>query len=213
MGAKNWMLVSADGDARPALASKAPLDRDASTALARQLFPEYHLTPLDDGDLYYTNPPKDEIFVGVFGGVSVVAAAEFGIDHPSRLPERFIAPSGTTTLHAMHSVVDWLAFATWQDGKLVRSLSLSPDSGILEDIGDHLEFEAPYWQGKHPATEDDEEEYALDFHPLDLGEAALLSFFGYQLEGYLEHNLIDPESFPLLHFKRRPLKRWWQFWK
>jgi hypothetical protein len=26
-------------------------------------------------------------------------------------------------LHAMHSVVDWLAFAVWEDGRLLRSLS------------------------------------------------------------------------------------------
>ncbi|MGW3628080.1 DUF6928 family protein, partial [Streptomyces sp. NPDC000880] len=29
----------------------------------------------------------------------------------------------------MHSVVDWLAFAVWEDGRLIRSLSLSPDDG------------------------------------------------------------------------------------
>jgi hypothetical protein len=52
----------------------------------------------------------------------------------------------------MHSVVDWFAFAVWQDGRLKRSLSLSPDSGVLEDIGAKLPFEEPYWSGKHPAV-------------------------------------------------------------
>ncbi|WP_439145646.1 DUF6928 family protein [Streptomyces canus] len=33
----------------------------------------------------------------------------------------------------MHSVVGWFAFAAWGDGRLLRSLSLSPDSGIIEN--------------------------------------------------------------------------------
>jgi len=39
------------------------------------------------------------------------------------------------------------AFAQWVNGKLVRSLSLSPDSGILEDIGPRFPFEEPFWSG------------------------------------------------------------------
>jgi hypothetical protein len=35
----------------------------------------------------------------------------------------------------MHSVVDWFAYAVWIDGQLRRSLSLSPDSGIMEIVG------------------------------------------------------------------------------
>jgi hypothetical protein len=105
----------------------------------------------------------------------------------------------------MHSVVDWFAFAVWQDGHLKRSLSLSPDSGILEDIGPKLSFELPYWSGQHPAIDPDDQDedeppYPFPFHPLELGEAALLEFFGYQLEG--SPSAIDPESFPLASFKR-----------
>ncbi|MEU6287191.1 hypothetical protein [Streptomyces sp. NPDC046988] len=54
-------------------------------------------------------------------------------------------------LHAMHSAVDWLAFAVWEDGRLDRSLSLSPDSGVTENIGEPLPFELPYWAGERPA--------------------------------------------------------------
>jgi hypothetical protein len=50
----------------------------------------------------------------------------------------------------MHSVVDWLAFAVWEDGVLVRSLSLSPDGGGLENIGEPYDFEVPYWAGEYP---------------------------------------------------------------
>jgi hypothetical protein len=44
----------------------------------------------------------------------------------------------------MHSVVDWFAYAQWINGKFVRSPSLSPDNGILEDIGQRLPFEEPF---------------------------------------------------------------------
>jgi hypothetical protein len=83
--------------------------------------------------------------VSCFPGVSIVAAKEFGIDYPSMLSQNFIAAGGTgiVTLHAMHSVVDWFAFARWANGKLLRSLSLSPDSGILEDIGKRCRSKSP----------------------------------------------------------------------
>jgi hypothetical protein len=161
-----------------------------------------------DGNLSNTSPPDNELHIGYFPGVSVIAAKEFGIDYPSRLPEKFIAAGkGVVTLHAMHSVVDWFAFAQWANGKLLRSLSLSPDNGIMEDIGKRLPFEKPYWSGEHPSGGEDEEEddypaYPFPFHPLDLGEAALRELFGYQLEGRLDHSLLEPASVPLIRYRR-----------
>lgn len=215
MGAKTWMLVLANSNAREALAAKPQLDREATMKLASALFPGEKLEPIGDGDLSSTCPPNDELHIGCFPGVSVVAAKEFGIDYPSKLPQRFIAAggSGVVTLHVMHSVVDWFAYAIWANGKLVRSLSLSPDSGIMEDIGQHLPFEKPYWSGDHPAVDSEEEEDAnpFPFHPLELGEETLKDRFGYQLEGFIDPSLLEPESIPLVCFKRsRPA--WWKFW-
>jgi len=143
------MLVYADGDARAALGKPPSLDIDASLRLASSLFASETLAQIGPGDLSRTCPPDDEVHVGQFQGVAVVAK-EFGIDYPSRLPERFLelAPFRNVYLHAMHSVVDWFAYAQWDGGKLVRSLSLSPDSGIMEDIGNRLPFEEPYWAGE-----------------------------------------------------------------
>ncbi|WP_150427586.1 hypothetical protein [Dechloromonas sp. CZR5] len=215
MGAKTWMLVLANFNAREALAAKPPLDREATQKLANTLFPGEKLEQIGDGDLSYTCPPDDEVHIGCFPGVSVVAAKEFGIDYPSKLPQRFIdaGGNGMATLHAMHSVVDWFAYATWANGKLVRSLSLSPDSGIMEDIGQRLPFEEPFWSGGHPAVDDDEEAdaYPFPFHPLDLGEATLKDQFGYQLEGYIDASLLEPESVPLVRYKRSR-SPWWKFW-
>src|SRR5262245_59121756 len=216
MGAKTWMLVYAGGNVREVLAANPKLDREATARLAAELFPKERLNPLDDGSLSYTCPPDDEICIGCFSGVSVVAAKEFGIDYPSGLEPRFLKSAGRRVvyLHAMHSVVDWFAFAIWRDGKLERSLSLSPDSGVLEDIGRRLSFEEPYWAGEYPAVDPDEEEegeaYPFPFHPLELGEAALGEFFGYQLEGELGMSLLDPQSIPLARFKRK--SSWFKFW-
>jgi hypothetical protein len=188
------------------------LNRDATLQLARSLFPREKLEPIGDGDLSYTCPPDEELHIGCFPGVSILAAKEFGIDYPSRLPLTFLSVgrTGTVYLHAMHSVVDWFACAQWINGRLVRSLSLSPDSGILEDIGERLPFEVPFWSGQHPATDNDEEDYPFPFHPLELGEAALKEFFNYQLEGLIDPSLLQPESIPLVKYKRsRPR---WRFW-
>ena len=219
MGAKTWMLVSADGNPRDFLSAQPLLNRDASLVLAKRLFPAASFVEGEDGDLSWTNPDDDEIFVAHFGSVAVVAASEFGIDYPSQLPGHFVEamPHGRVFLHAMHSVVDWFAFAVWEDGKLKRALSLSPESGILEDIGDRYPFESPYWNGERPVDgddhdEDNEDEYQQDddgdgdypfvFHPLELAEEALAYFFGYVLEGAMADSAFDPEEVPLMTLRR-----------
>lgn len=216
MGAKTWMLAYVDGKAAEILKSGPVLDRPASAKLAQELFPSAQLQPAEDGDLSYTNPPDDEVHVGCFPGLSIVAAAEFALDYPSQLPQSFLdhARGRTVYLHAMHSVVDWFAFAIWEKGELVRALSLSPDSGVLEDIGPKRPFEESFWSGERPVgdeDEDEDDEYPLPFHPLELGEEALLAMFGYQLEGFVDENQVQPEEIPLLTFKRS-VKRWWRFW-
>ena len=212
MGAKTWMLVYADGSAVTALKGSHQPDLKATLRLAKSLFPKDKLDPIGDGDLSYTCPPDDELYAACFPGVSILAAKEFGIDHPSQLPGPFISAGGRGTVYpnAMHSVVDWFAFAQSANGQLVRSLSLSSDSGILEDIGEHLPFEEPYWSGQHPASEDDPNDYPFPFHPLELGEATLKEFFGYQLEGFVDPTLLEPESIPLVKYKRSRSR--WKLW-
>jgi hypothetical protein len=214
MGAKTWMLVISDRNARKALAARPSLNRTATQNLGETLFPGEKLEPIGDGDLSHTCPPDDELHIGCFEGVSVIAAKEFGIDYPSKLGHRFVAAGGNgmVTLHAMHSVVDWFAYAIWAKGKLERALSLSPDSGILEDIGERLPFEEPYWAGKHPAVAEEEEKdaYPFPFHPLELGEAALKDQFGYAIEGAIE-DAEFAESIPLIRYKRFR-RRWWHVW-
>jgi hypothetical protein len=214
MGAKTWMLIYSKVVPREILKANPVLDRDATISFAKKLFPSDRLEPLEDGNLSFTCPPNNELVVGCFPGISIIAAKEFGIDYPSKLPDYFVEASlgQAVYLHAMHSVVDWFAYAIWKNGKLQRSLSLSPDSGILEEIGARPPFEEPYWAGKYPAVDPEEEDddYPFAFHPLELGEAALLEYFGYQLEGMVDSTQLDPENVPMMRFKR--VKSWWRFW-
>ncbi len=213
MGAKTWMLVCSDIPAKAALSIKPELDRAKAAAVANQMFRGETLEPIEDSSLEFTSPPDNEIYIGCYKDITIVAAKEFGIDYPSKLPTAFlkVCNGKYMYLHAMHSVVDWFAYAVWENSKLVRSLSLSPDSGILENIGGKLPFEEPYWAGEHPVFEPgEEEEYPFVFHPLELGEAALSSLFGYVLEGVPESENINPAEIKLLGFKR--IKPWWKIW-
>ena len=215
MGAKTWMLVYSNGGVANSLKKDSQLDRTKTLELAAKLFFQEKLIPMEDGYLSTACPPDDIICAGYISDVFIVAAKEFGGDYPSKLSSSFInfAHGNTIHLHAMHSAVDWLAFAIWKNKKLERALSLSPDSGTLENIGEKLNFEIPYWNGQHPAIdpEEEEEQYPLPFHPLDLGEEALKNFFGYTLEGTYDSNQIDPESIRLMSFKR-PKRSKWKFW-
>jgi hypothetical protein len=108
------------------------------------------------------------------------------------------------------------------DGVLIRSLSVSPDTGVIEDIGDRMAFEMLYWHGEHPAVDPEEEPhgYPLPFHPLELAEAALREFLGFQLEGIEDPALLAPERIPMLCFDEygrasapaQDKKAWWKFW-
>ncbi|MFB7945852.1 hypothetical protein ACFC6L_13125 [Kitasatospora phosalacinea] len=134
--------------------------------------------------------------------MDVLCDRRFVLDRPSQLPAGLLAsgPGRRTVLHAMHSVVDRLAFAVREDGRLVRSLSVSPDGGVVEDIGDRLPFELPYWAGEHPVEpwpeDGGDRPYPLPFHPLELGEDALHALFGFNVEGHPA----DVDEVAMLHY-------------
>ncbi|WP_350281067.1 hypothetical protein [Kribbella sp. HUAS MG21] len=201
MGAKTWMLLYADGDVASVLRSHPQPNRDASREVLGRLHPGARLTPVEDGNLLdHPNPRDGEVYAGVYPGLTVVTTEDVALDRPSTLPQRFIdeARGRTLYLHAMHSVIDWFAYAIWEDGVLRRSLSLAPDHGIIENLGDPLDFEKPYWAGDHPMPS----WYAFVFHPLDLGEAALRHLFGFIYEGRLEDDDPDLEEIALVGYRR-----------
>jgi len=66
-----------------------------------------------------------------------------------------------------------------------------------------------FWSGEH-VPDDGKDSYPLPFHPLELGEVALKEFFGYQLEGFGDPAPLQPESIPLVRYKRTA--SWWKLW-
>jgi hypothetical protein len=209
MGAKTGVLVFADAEVPAALRAATVLpDRERVEALVHRVHPGYDVEYVDNMELFdAVYPPDDHIYVTSVGGVDVLCDQRFMIDHPSRLPGHLLdlAEGRRVILHAMHSVVDWFAFAVWENGVLVRSLSLSPDDGIIENIGEPFEFERPFWAGEHPVQPVpgwlDQGPYPLPFHPLELGEEALRALFGFVIEGRPEPTDLDPFAVPMYGFR------------
>ncbi|MFF3758093.1 DUF6928 family protein [Streptomyces sp. NPDC002185] len=207
MGAKTAVLAYVGGDAASALKAAGDPVAEGTAALIARVFPGCRAEPTEGEVLGKATYPQDGLtYAARFTGVDLVCDRRLMFDRPSELPTHLLeaAAGRRVIVHAMHSVSDWLAFAVWEDGRLVRSLSLSPDGGIGENIGDPLPFETAYWAGHHPVEVDpewNEEPYALPFHPLELGNEALRAFFGFLLEGTPAPEDVDPDVVPLLGFR------------
>ena len=152
-------------------------------------------------------PPDDITYAMVRPGLELLCDKRLVVDRPSELAEHLLTAGADRriVMHGMHSVVDWLCFAVWEDGELVRSLSVSPDSGIVENIGEPCAFELPFWAGEHPVEPvpgwSNQGLYPLPFHPLDLGEQALRALFGFVIEGRPRPDDIDAGAIPMLGFR------------
>ncbi|MEV4384684.1 hypothetical protein AB0J68_02980 [Micromonospora sp. NPDC049580] len=208
MGAKTALLAFTDGDIRPTLRGATRSERTKTEALVRQIHPGYLVEPADDNTLLDgTYPPDDVMYATVLAGAELYCDRRLMLDRPSQLPEHLLrAGAGRRIIiHGMHSVVDWLGFAVWEDGVLVRSLGLSPDGGIQESIGKPYDFELPYWAGEHPVEPvpgwHNQDPYPLPFHPLDLGEEALRALFGFAIEGLPSPDDIDADAVHLHGFR------------
>lgn len=212
MGAKTGLLAFSDGDIRPALLGATQSERPEAEALVRRVHQDHvqrghTVEPIGDTTLEITYPPDDITCATVLPGADLLCDRRFMLDLPSQLPEHILSLGADRRiiLHSMHSVVDWLAFAIWENGTLVRSLSVSPDSGIMENIGDPFDFELPYWAGEHPVEPTpgwpSEGPYPLPFHPLELGEDALRALFGFIIEGHPEPDDINCDDVHMHQFR------------
>lgn len=209
MGAKTALLVFTDGRPADLLRRPPAPDRDRTSALVATIQPGWTgrggpAGSLSDG-IY---PPEGLVYAGSFPGIDVLCDQHVMVDRPSQLPAHFREPGAgrRMMLHAMHSTSDWFAYAVWRDGVLLRSLSLAPDYGVIEDIGTPLPFETPFWAGEHPVipAPPDRSAYPLPFHPLDLGEATLRELVGFVIEGQPIDSDIDADAVQLTGFEVPP---------
>ncbi|MER7273021.1 hypothetical protein ABT369_01055 [Dactylosporangium sp. NPDC000244] len=185
MGARATLLAFVDGDLPPALLGAVPTDPAEAEEFVRRVHPGFTVEadPYEDSTLAETYPPDGTTHVAILAGAEVLADKRLVWDCPSELPGHLLAlGAGRRILMlGMHSVIDWLCFAVWEDGVLVRSLGLLPDEGIQENIGEPYPFERPFWAGEHPVEPDEEEgEYPLPFHPLELGDVVLRELWGFE---------------------------------
>jgi hypothetical protein len=201
LGAKTALLAYAASDPVESLRQAREFDPDATRALVAATHPAWEGAASSSGDLLDgCYPPEGTVYAGSFPGIDILCDRDVMDYLPSEFPTRYLdaAAGRSVVLPAMQSVTDTFAYAIWENGSLVRSLCLSPDDGIVENIGDPLPFEAPYWAGEHPA----EDRYPLPFHPLDLGgDAALRALFGFILEGRRRPTDIDAGSVKLAGFQ------------
>ncbi|MEV0135317.1 hypothetical protein AB0H83_43560 [Dactylosporangium sp. NPDC050688] len=206
MGAKTALLAFTDGELRPSLRGAVRSDPAEVIDLVRGLHPGYEVTAIGDGslgdDVY---PPDDTSYATVLAGAELFCDRRLICDRPSQLPDRLLeAGAGRRiVMHGMHSGSGWLCFAVWENGDLVRSLSVSPDGGIGENIGEPYQFELPYRAGAHPVKPmvPGDGPYPLPFHPLELGEMALRALFGFILEGRPHPDDVDPFEVHLHGFR------------
>ncbi|MFE0464628.1 DUF6928 family protein [Kitasatospora sp. NPDC058965] len=208
MGAKTGLLVYTDGEVLALLNRVGAADLGRTTAMMRRLYPGWAVEAAGGSSLWEAvYPPDGRAYAGSWPGVELVCDRRVMVDRPSQLPEELVAASvgRRMVLHAMHSVVDWLAFGVWEDRRLIRSLSLSPDSGIVENIGEPLPFEVPYWAGERPAQivpwpDQEVKPYPLPFHPLEMGEDALRALCGFVVEGRPKPGDVDADAIELHGF-------------
>jgi hypothetical protein len=204
LGAKTALLAYATGDPVESLRQARELDPAATHALVAATHPAWEGTASSAVDLLDgCYPPEGTVYAGSFPGIDILSDQDVMNYQPSEFPARYLdaAAGRRVILHAMHSVTDTFAFGIWEEGGLIRSLCLSPADGIVENIGDPLPFERPYWSGEHPAGD----RYPLPFHPLELGgDAALRALFGFVLEGRRQPTDVDAGSVKLAGFQVPP---------
>jgi hypothetical protein len=184
MGWKTAILLACDGEPAQCLRTLGELDPPATADLVAGAYPGWMAAPAEGRSFRYAvYPPREIAYAGRFRSGDIICDQEFMLDYPSRLPPHLVALSAgrRVILHTMHSVVDFFAFGVWEDGTLIRSLSMAlggPRPGIMENIGRPLPFEEPYWAGEHAIGEG----YPLPFYPLDLAEpTAMRALFGFSL--------------------------------
>jgi Family of unknown function (DUF6928) len=209
MGAKTGLLVFADRDIPAALRAIEQPDIEATADLVRRVYPGCTVEDAEAGhlaDVVY--PPDGMVYAAATSGLNILCDRDFTTACSSRLPPHLtdLSVGRRTVMHTMHSGIDYLGFAVWEDGELIRALTMSPGAGVLENIGEPFEFERPYWAGAHPVQPDpeweaDDEPYPLPFHPLDLGEEALRALFGFVIEDPRRPEDVDPDEVPLRGFR------------
>ncbi|MGA5033364.1 DUF6928 family protein [Streptomyces cellulosae] len=193
MGSKAAILVLTDERPRGLFRGASGWDRGESLDLAARFLGgaprELGVLPLD----LAVWPEGEAACVASFPSFDVICSRKIALDHPSDFVSEAARLAGRRSAYAvcMDSSEDWASILSWSPSGLIRAVSLSPGSGVIEDVGKKFPFEWPFWDGQRPLRASG---YRLPFHPIDFGNEALRHFFGFILEGTEDDLCIDPEE-------------------
>lgn len=204
-----WLLESDDPAGR--LRERVPgNDHEAAAHFAQQLLGDAVLLPFGTASLpeAAADPDPDTVYVGWFGGLTVLCWAELGRIPVEQLPE--LVPAITEVPAATVLIADPAgslgSFARWERGELRREFTATPVQ-IVADTGLPFLFEGPFWSGEHPlhyAPGVPVDPLALPFHPLELAEEANRSWLGFRFTHPLSEADLDPASITVSRFGIRP---------
>lgn len=202
-----WFVNSSD----PAAQIRQGLQHDPASAgaLAAALCPDFTTVPIGETTLAAAaNPAADQLFIGVYGSLSVVTSPVLASSTPSALPQSWITALPAEITIVLHTEPESSlgAFARWEAGKLRRSFSANPVD-ILENIGLPFVFEGPFWAGEHPlvyAEGAPPDPQALPFHPQEFAEQAIREWLGFRFTTPLKASDTDPATITVSGFAIRP---------
>ncbi len=209
MGARTEMMAFASGDIKEMLRCPAEPNADATLSLLQRLAPGWRIEPIEGEVLAEaTNPPMGIVFAASIAGLDIVCGLDFLNGAGTNLPAHVLAEGAgrTIVLHRMHSASDSVQFAIWNDRHLVRALGIDGTNGVVQDVGEPLGFEGPYWAGERPHQPTalfgppGPNPFPTGFHPQSLGNEAMRALFGFILEGRHQPDDIDAWAVPLLGF-------------
>lgn len=170
-------------------------DAAAAERLIRRLAPGWQIEPaageaLAEATYPAAYPNTDTVYALSVPGLDLVCGLHFlpGRGGGARLPEHVLAEGAGRRViyHWMHSGSDSVEIAVWTDGTLTRAIGIDGASGIVEDVGEPLPFEASF-----PPSE---------VHPSTFGNEAARALFGFALEGRRAPDDVDPTTVHLHGF-------------
>lgn len=174
---------------------------EAAGSTVRSLFPRTPYAHSGPATLLEGGfPPRGHLNVGQVGSTQIIATRDACLFNPTKLHRRYLrwGSTGTMVLLTQQSVYDMFAYARWEDGDLVRSISINPVGGLWEDIGVPEPFELPFWDEAYPVPDD----YPLPFHPLEMSDSALRDVLHLHYESPPGPGLHAPEDVVLQSFSR-----------
>lgn len=197
------VAVLAYSDELTRLDLRNPIDDCArADAMVEALFPRTPYVENGHVNLMYGGfPERGLLNVASFEGGDLVATRDAHLYNPSKLHHRYLkaARGRTVLLLTQRSFNDMFAFARWENGQLIRSISVNPVGGVWEDIGPPEKFEVPFWRGDHAV----EGAYPLPFHPLEFSGVFLRSVLGLLYEGPPNPALTFPDEVRLRAYTPR----------